>query len=97
MFLSFAYLAFSAVLKLFLGRRRSEFTKDIELIVSRHQLLVLGRQAGRPSLRPADRAFLAALARVLPRRRRTGVDRDAADASALAPGAGSTQVDAAAT
>ena len=70
MFLSFAYLAFSAVLKLFLGRRRSEFTKDIELIVLRHQLLVLRRQAGRPSLRPADRAFLAALARVLPQRRR---------------------------
>ena len=36
----------------------------------RHQLVVLGRQAGRPSLRPADRAFLAVLARVLPRRRR---------------------------
>jgi putative transposase len=34
---------------------------------------VLGRQTGRPSLRPADRAFLAALARVLPRRRRQGL------------------------
>ena len=70
MFLSFAYLAFSAVLKLLLGRRRSEFAKDVELMVLRHQLVVLGRQAGRPSLRPADRAFLVALARVLPRRRR---------------------------
>jgi hypothetical protein len=70
MFLSFAYLAFSAVLKLLLGRRRSEFAKDVELMVLRHRLVVLGRQAGRPSLRPADRAFLAALARVLPRRRR---------------------------
>jgi hypothetical protein len=55
MFLSFAYLAFSAVLKLLVGRRRNEFAKDVELLVLRHQLVVLGRQAARPSLRPADR------------------------------------------
>ena len=70
MLLSFAYLAFSAVLKLLVGRRRNEFANDVELMVLRHQLDVLGRQAARPSLRPADRAFLAALARVLPRPRR---------------------------
>src|SRR5438034_1920627 len=51
-------------------RSGSEFAKDVELLVLRHQLVVLGRQAPRPSLRPADRAFLAALAGVLPRRRR---------------------------
>ena len=38
----------------------------------RHQLVVLGRQERRPSLRPADRAFFAALARVLPQARRRG-------------------------
>jgi putative transposase len=70
MFLSFAYLAFSTVLRLLVGRRRNEFVKDVELLVLRHQLLVLGRQAARPSLWPADRALLAALARVLPPRRR---------------------------
>jgi putative transposase len=70
MFLSFAYLAFSAVLKLLVGRRRNEFAKDVELMVLRHQVVVFGRQGARPSLRPADRAFLAALARVLPRKRR---------------------------
>ncbi len=64
MFLSFAYLAFSAVLKLLLGRRRGEFAKDVELMVLRHQLVVQGRQACRPSLRPADRAFLATAGKI---------------------------------
>jgi putative transposase len=68
MLLSFAYFAFSAVLRLLISDRRSEFSKDVELLVLRYQLAVLGRQQRRPSLRPADRAFLAALTRVLPQR-----------------------------
>jgi putative transposase len=73
MLLSFAYLAFSTLLRLLASGRRDAFAKDVELLVLRHHLAVLRRQTGRPKLRPADRALLAALTRLLPHPRRQGL------------------------
>jgi putative transposase len=59
--------------RLLVRGRRSEFAKDVELLVLRHQLLVLARQQTCPSFRATDRAFLTALTRILPPRRRHGL------------------------
>jgi hypothetical protein len=40
---------------------RSEFTKDVELLVLRHQLVVLGRQQPAAVVPAADRAFLVGM------------------------------------
>ena len=51
---------------------RSGRSKDLEIIVLRHQLMVLRRQDDRPQLNDSDRTLLGAIAAALPRPGRTG-------------------------
>jgi putative transposase len=67
--ISFLYIALRRLLEIAVLRLRSEHCKDLELVVVRHQLEVLRRQVKRPQLCQADRIFLAAASRVLPRNR----------------------------
>jgi transposase InsO family protein len=67
LFWSFSYLVCRCLLQLVLLRRRSEAFKELEIVVLRHELSVLRRQARRPQLTMADRVLLAAASRLLPR------------------------------
>jgi hypothetical protein len=66
---SLLYLALRRLIELVLLRPRSSEFKELEIVVLRHELALLRRQVARPALRPADRAFLAAASRLLPRTR----------------------------
>jgi len=63
---SFLYIAVRRVFELAVLVARSERSKELEILVLRHEL-TLRRQAKRPRFEAADRALLAALSRPLPR------------------------------
>jgi putative transposase len=65
------YLNFQQVLGLVLLMGRTSSTKDVELLVLRHEVAVLRRTNPRPRLNWADRAVFAALIRRPPTRLRS--------------------------
>jgi putative transposase len=64
--LRFAYFAVLRVFGWVALLARSDCAKDAEILILRHQIAVLQRQVKTPKLSWADRAILAALARLLP-------------------------------
>ena len=64
---SLVYLALCRLVQLVVLLCRSERSKELEILLLRHELAILRRQPRRARLRPVDRAILAALARALPR------------------------------
>jgi putative transposase len=67
------YLTVRSVLGLLVVLFRRDLSKDAELLVLRHENAVLRRNIGRVRYEPGDRAWLAALARLIPRSRWAGV------------------------
>ena len=68
MLLKIVYLLVRRILSLAFLVSRTDLAKDAELLVLRHENSVLRRHAGRIRYEPADRVWLAALARLIPRR-----------------------------
>jgi transposase InsO family protein len=68
MLLSITYAVVRRLLDTLAVVVRREITKDVELLVLRHENAVLRRQVGSIRRTPADRLWLAALSRLIPRR-----------------------------
>ena len=69
MIISVLYLLVRCLLGCLAVLTRRQAAKDAELLVVRHENAVLRRQVSRVRYRPADRLWLAALSRLVPRRR----------------------------
>jgi putative transposase len=67
--LKIVYLLTCRVLSLTVLVFRGDLAKDAELLVLRHENAVLRRHVGRVRCESADRAWFAAQARLVPRRR----------------------------
>jgi len=69
MIFSVVYLLVRCLLSYQAVLAHDEASKDAELLVLRHENAVLRRQIGRVRYGPGDRLWLAALSRLVPRRR----------------------------
>jgi len=90
--ISVLYLLVRCLLGCLTVLTRHRVSKDAEILVLRHENAVLRRQIGRVRYEPADRLWLAALSRLVPRRRLgevPGADRvpDALQHGRIAPSA----------
>jgi hypothetical protein len=68
--ISVVYLLARCLLGCLVALARGEGSKDAELLVLRYENAVLRRQIGWVRYQPGDRLWLAALSRLVPRRRR---------------------------
>ena len=68
MLVSVLYVLVGRLLELIVLVARGDRGKDLEILVLRHELSILRRQAGQPRFEPHDRLLFAALSRLLPRR-----------------------------
>jgi transposase len=68
MLFSLVYLILRCLLGLLVAVLRADITKDVELLVLRHENAVLRRQVPRPRYEPVDRLWFAALSRLVQRR-----------------------------
>ena len=73
MALNLIYQVFAKLLSWMVLHARSDASKEIEILLLRHQLAVLQRRRPRPRISWTDRAVIAALARLLPAHRRPGL------------------------
>ena len=68
MLVSFVYVVACRLFALALLLGRGDGSKELEIVLLRHELAILRRHTRRPQLTACDRLVLAALSRVLPRR-----------------------------
>jgi hypothetical protein len=92
MIASVIYWTLRRLVELLVLRRRSDDGKEVEILVLRHELMVLRRQVARPRCTLADRVVLGALSRSFRAIAGESV-RSAGDDPPLAPGPGRATLD----